>query len=261
MRIAHISDLHITVGETPQGLARADCVARARRLIADLNRADLALDFVVITGDNVNDARAEEYAVLRDVLGGLQIPFSIIPGNHDDRAALRGSFPGQPWADARFLYHEHRRGALRLLALDSLSEGRIGGTLDAGQLDWLQTQLAEPFAGLTMVALHHPPATTGMGGLDRNILTEGAAEFESLLARQEAPVVVLCGHMHRPFTLPRPYGLVSAAASTAFQFALDPDAVAEPGVAAEPYQYAIHVIGDLIDDRGRHAIHHRFPTL
>lgn len=257
MRIAHISDLHITVGETPQGLARTDCVARARRLIADLNRKDLALDFVVITGDNVNDARPAEYAVLRDVLGALHIPFSIIPGNHDDRAALRASFPDQPWADPRFLYHEHRRDRLRLLALDSLSEGRIGGTLDAQQLSWLRDRLDEPCPGQTMVALHHPPAPTGMGVLDRNILTEGATELEGLLGGLRAPVVVLCGHMHRPFTLPRPYGLVSAAASTAFQFALDPDAPAEPGAVAEPFQYAIHHSGP----DGLHVIHQHFPAL
>lgn len=257
MRIAHVSDLHIIAAPTGPGLVRPDTVARARALIADLMQPDLRIEHVVITGDNVNDARPEEYAVLRDVLSALTIPFTIIPGNHDDRAGLRASFPAQPYADPDFLWHERRIGALRLLALDSLSEGRIGGTLDTAQLDWLAARLAEPFSGQTMIALHHPPAVTGMGVLDGNILNEGADRFLALVEQSGLPLVVLCGHMHRPFTLHRDRLLVSAATSTAFQFALSLDDPAEPPASDEPFHYAIHQIAA----GGHHAIHRRFPDL
>lgn len=263
MRIAHISDLHIIAAPPGPGLVRPDAVARARALIADLMRPDLQIDHVVITGDNVNDARPDEYALLRDVLSGLSIPFTIIPGNHDDRAELRASFPAQPYVEADFLYHEcqigHERqiGTVRLLALDSLSPGRTGGTLDAAQLAWLAARLAAPCSGQTMIALHHPPAPTGMGVLDRNILTEGANDFLALLEGAAQPILVLCGHMHRPFVLHRGQVLISAAASTAFQFAFRPDDPAEPPASDEPFHYTIH----LIAEDGSQAIHRRFPDL
>lgn len=257
MHIAHISDLHITVGGGQQGLARPDGVARARALIADLGAFRPALDLVVITGDNVNDAKPAEYDALRDVLAGLAIPFLIIPGNHDDRALLRGLVPDRAYADPHFLYHAHRQGDLRLFALDSLSEGRTGGTLERSQLDWLAAGLAEPFAGHTMVALHHPLFAPQMGVLDRNILTEGAERLAEILRGFGKPVTVLCGHMHRPFTITSGNVTLSAATSTAFQFPLDLGAPEEPAPVNDPYHYAIHIL----EADGSQLIHRRFPDL
>ncbi|MFE3836456.1 metallophosphoesterase [Pseudogemmobacter sonorensis] len=258
MNIAHISDLHLIEGTAPVGLTRGDAVARARRLVADLNACRPALDLVVITGDNVNDARPGEYAILRDLLADLTVPFVILPGNHDDRALLRESFPDQGWADPALLFQERIQGPLRLLALDSLDPGRIGGVLEGAQLDWIEDRLARPFAGLTMIALHHPPLPTRMGALDRNLLDEGAAaRLLAAIARLAGPVPVLCGHMHRPFAILHGNAVILAATSTAAQFALEPQGPADPVPVDEPYGYAIHLIGPAPG----HVIHRRFPPL
>ncbi|MDZ4129140.1 MAG: metallophosphoesterase [Hydrogenophaga sp.] len=199
MRIAHISDLHIIATPEAPGILRADTVARAHALMADLS-AFPGLDLVVITGDTVNDARAEEYAVLAEVLAGLTVPFLILPGNHDDRAALRALVPDQPYADGQMLYHQWQQDHVRVFVLDTLWPGQIGGRLQTAQLDWLEQNLAQPFDGQTLIALHHPPCAPAMGRLDGNILIEGVAALRSLLDRQQGPVTVLCGHLHRPFT-------------------------------------------------------------
>ncbi len=69
------------------------------------------LDLVVITGDNVNDARPEEYAVLAGVLAELTVPYVILPGNHDDRGHLRALVHDRPYADPDLLYHVWQKGA------------------------------------------------------------------------------------------------------------------------------------------------------
>lgn len=257
MRIAHISDLHITATPPAAGIVRADAVARARALMADLSAFRPALDLVVITGDNVNDERPEEYAVLAEVLSGLEVPFLILPGNHDDRALLRALVPDRPYADAELLHHRWQADDVRVFVLDTLWPGRIAGRLLPAQLDWLADGLAAPFAGHTLVALHHPPCAPGMGRLDGAVLIEGAGALGALLESQPAPVTVLCGHMHRPFAARFGRSFVSAAPSTAFQFALSLDDPEEPPARAEPYHYLIHVLGA----DGAHVMHRHFPDL
>ncbi|MFN3847035.1 MAG: metallophosphoesterase [Paracoccaceae bacterium] len=256
MRVAHISDLHIIATPEAPGILRPDTVARARALMSDLSSFP-GLDLVVITGDTVNDARAEEYEVLAEVLAGLTLPFVIIPGNHDDRRHLRALVPDRAYGDAEMLYHVWRQDDLRVIALDTLSEGEIAGRLLGPQLDWLAVELDRCFAGQTLIALHHPPCASAMGRLDGNILIEGNDRLRDLLDCQAAPVTLLCGHMHRPFQALFGRALVSAATSTAFQFALNLNAPQEPPPVREPYHYAVHVLGA----DGAHVIHRRFPDL
>lgn len=256
MRVAHISDLHIIATPEAPGILRPDIVARARALMSDLS-AFPGLDLVVITGDTVNDARPEEYEVLDEVLAGLSLPFVIIPGNHDDRRSLRALVPDRAYGDAELLYHVWRQEGLRVIALDTLSEGEIAGRLLGPQLDWLAAELDRPFAGHTLIVMHHPPCAPAMGRLDGNILVEGNDRLRDMLDLQPAPVTLLCGHLHRPFQALFGHSLVSAATSTAFQFALQLGAPKEPPVVREPYHYAVHVLGT----DGAHVIHHRFPDL
>ena len=256
MRIAHISDLHIIATPDAPGILRTDTVARAHALIGDLS-AFPGLDLVVISGDTVNDARSTEYAVLADVLAGLTVPYLILPGNHDNRAHLRALAPDRPYADPEMLYHIWQQGHARVIVLDTLAEGEIGGRLFPAQLDWLANVLDQPFDGHTLIALHHPPCAPGMGRLDGNILIEGNAALRAILDRQPVPVTLLCGHMHRPFVATFGQSIVSAATSTAFQFALVLDDPEEPPTVTEPYHYAIHVLGT----DGSHVFHRRFPAL
>jgi len=256
MRIAHISDLHIIATPDAPGVLRPDTVPRARALMADLSGFP-ELDLVVITGDNVNDARPEEYAVLAGVLAELTVPYVILPGNHDDRGHLRALVHDRPYADPDLLYHVWQEGPARVIVLDTLWPGEIAGRLLPPQLDWLGGQLARPFDGQTLVALHHPPCAPAMGRLDGNILVEGAEALGSLLDGQPRPVMVLCGHMHRPFVAQFGRSLVSAAASTAFQFELALDAPFEPPTVTEPFHYNVHVL----DADHSHVIHRRFVAL
>lgn len=257
MQIAHISDLHIVAETGAVGLLREDTVARAYALIRDLNAFSPALDLVVITGDTVNDARADEYAVLSDLLAELHIPYLVVPGNHDDRLLLRNVAPQQPYMHPELLYHRRDLGSVRIFALDSLSPGEIGGRLLAGQLDWLAQELAQPFQGHTFIALHHPPCKPRLGRLDGATLIEGTPQLQALLDAQTAPVTILCGHMHRPFSAFLGRALISAATSTAFEFALELDAMDEPPTHDAPYHYVIHAV----DDNGGHAMHRRTPAL
>src|SRR5260370_38914657 len=91
MLIAQLSDPHVR----PDGVLYQDVVdstAMFAAAIAHLNGLDPRPDLVLLSGDLVDKGEADEYAHLRKLLAGLSIPILVIPGNHDDREALRQAF-------------------------------------------------------------------------------------------------------------------------------------------------------------------------
>jgi 3',5'-cyclic AMP phosphodiesterase CpdA len=60
--------------------------------ISHLQQIDRRPDLVLVTGDLVDKGEAQEYAVARELLDGIGIPFLVIPGNHDNRENFRVAF-------------------------------------------------------------------------------------------------------------------------------------------------------------------------
>ena len=92
MLIAQITDTHITRDRKP-AYNRVDTAAFLERAVAHVNAMEPRPDIVVMTGDLVDEGSAGEYAILRDILAPLSMPVYLMPGNHDERGALRAGFP------------------------------------------------------------------------------------------------------------------------------------------------------------------------
>src|SRR5215211_3639395 len=83
-RFAFISDTHIG---SPNGLAEEDL----RRTVRDINAMnDIA--FVVITGDITELGTDEELRMAKQILDSLDVPYYIIPGNHDTGWSESGGY-------------------------------------------------------------------------------------------------------------------------------------------------------------------------
>src|SRR5262245_22873640 len=83
--LAQISDTHVRAddnGAAASQLQRAMGQAR-----------EYGADAILLTGDLVNDERAEEYAVLAETIARPPAPLFLFPGNHDDRTRIREAFP------------------------------------------------------------------------------------------------------------------------------------------------------------------------
>jgi 3',5'-cyclic-AMP phosphodiesterase len=92
MIIAQISDPHIAV-EAGRSAARGE--TELRQAVTHLNRLPAPPDVVVLSGDCADHGAAIEYARLDELLRDLQAPVYLIPGNHDDRAAMLAKFGPQ----------------------------------------------------------------------------------------------------------------------------------------------------------------------
>lgn len=242
MLIAHISDFHVFADAPETGLVRADAAEAARRVVADIAAHEPAFDAVIFTGDLVDGGSPADYALLKDILAPLEIPVFMLPGNHDKRAALRTALTGTlPFGSGPFLNYEAAVGDLRILALDTLIEGKIYGTIDQTQLDWLESKLSVPCAGPTVIAMHHPPFPSGVGTLDdMSLNTAGREALGHLVGAYKGQLLILAGHIHRPFQAIWHGAFCQVGGGPSFQHALDlrPDAP-EPGSISEPYAYFI----------------------
>lgn len=198
MLVAQVSDLHVgRPGERLGGrVDTADCL---RRCVARLNAMDPPADLVVLTGDLVNTGSPEEYQHLRSLLESLATRWVLIPGNHDDRSALRAAFPDHEYLgqDPDFVQFVIEDFPVRLVFLDTLDPGRDGGFLDDARLEWLEARLAQAPHAPTMLFMHHPPFATGLEAMDR-MGCVGAQRLARILRQNPQVERLCCGHIHRP---------------------------------------------------------------
>jgi 3',5'-cyclic AMP phosphodiesterase CpdA len=242
MLLAQISDLHI---KRPGGLAyrRVDTAAYLARCVAALNALVPRPDAVIITGDLVDQGDPQQYEHLKTLLAPLELPYFLLVGNHDDRAALRAAFPDRAelHSGGEFVQYAFDVGALRVIALDSLEPGQSAGTLCDARLAWLETQLDAASGKPTIVALHHPPFACGIGHMDELRLDSSAsARLAALIARYPNVERVICGHVHRPMFVRFGGTIASAVPAPAHQVALDLRDDAPSAFMMEPPAYALH---------------------
>jgi Icc protein len=196
MLLAQISDLHFL----PKGklaFGRVDVAGCLERALDRLAALQPRPDAVLITGDLTNDGDAAVWAALTSALARLDAPLYPLPGNHDDRELMRAAFARLELfpADGPLCFAVDL-GPVRLIGLDSLVPCDAAGRLGPEQLAWLDARLAEAPQTPALVALHHPPFSTGIDHMDAMMLTDGAA-LAAVIGRHPQVERVLCGHVHR----------------------------------------------------------------
>jgi 3',5'-cyclic AMP phosphodiesterase CpdA len=196
MLIAQISDMHVKKrGEMLSGTL--DSYAKLAAAIGRIGNLEPQPDLLVATGDLTADGKPEEYQALRELLAELDIPYLLLPGNHDDRENLRAAFPDQPFEAGPFLHYTVDDWPVRLVALDSVIPGDPRGEFCPARCRWLDESLAEAPDKPTILMIHHPPFATGIGHMDRMGL-EDASGLGAVVERHGQVIRILCGHIHRP---------------------------------------------------------------
>jgi 3',5'-cyclic AMP phosphodiesterase CpdA len=240
MIIAQLTDTHLL----PEGRKLANLIdtnAQLEAAVARLNGLSTPADVVLVTGDLADDGEPESYAALRERLGALNAPFYLIPGNHDRRQALVEAFPDHAYLPQNgFLQYAVEDHAVRLIALDTLVEGRDGGALCEERLAWLDRTLAAEPQRPTQIFMHHPPFESGIRWMDSMGLS-GARDLRGVLGGHPQVRLVVCGHIHRPFHSMLGRVPVGVAPSTAWQVHLDLAPEAGPHAAMEPAAGFLHV--------------------
>lgn len=176
-RFAFISDTHIG---SPNGGAEEDL----RRTVADINSMnDIA--FVVVTGDITELGTDRELQLAKQILDSLDVPYYIIPGNHDTGWSESGGlgFTKTFGYDKFFFKHN----GIYFIGCPSgpyvrMSDGHVPG--DA--MNWMKEKLKKLKKNDPVVFLNHYPLDAGL---------DNWYEVVDMLKKKNT-ILALCGHGH-----------------------------------------------------------------
>jgi 3',5'-cyclic-AMP phosphodiesterase len=223
MRFIHITDTHVAADRQFTHYGHAP-LANLAALVDTLNSLALTVDFVLHTGDVVEDKSELAYRLARSELSRLAYPVRYLAGNHDDAALLQRVLLDRTQPEERLDYR-FEAGGVEVAVFDSRGPNDPEGTLTDGQLAALRA-LCTPSGPPLVIAIHHPPVPLDTIWLDRGWAVERGRTRSMLLDRRQefvqsvAPARerlrgVFFGHVHRAFQVVH-RGILYASAPSAF---------------------------------------------
>lgn len=176
-RFAFLSDTHIG---SPNGSAEEDL----RRTVRDINAmTDIA--FVVLTGDITELGTNEELALAKKILDSLNVPWHIIPGNHDSGWSESGGVMFTTVFGYDKFSFEHN--GIRFLGCPSGPYVRMSdGHVPRNAVNWLDKELKTLKPGQPVIFLNHYPMDNGLDNWYE--ITDRLRNYNTW--------AVLCGHGH-----------------------------------------------------------------
>lgn len=176
-RFAFVSDTHISAPDAP---AEHDL----RRTVRDINSMR-DVDFVVITGDITELGADKELKLAKVLLDSLNVPYYIIPGNHDTGWSESGGLGfTQVFGNDKFVFDHN---GIRFLGCASGPYVRMSdGHIPRSHVMWLDSVLGATPADMPLVFLNHYPIDSGL---------DNWYEVTERL-KGHTVIAVLCGHLH-----------------------------------------------------------------
>jgi len=240
-RLIQISDPHIVVPPAlvSDRLNTASLLERAVERIAEVLAKSGPVAGLLVTGDITDDGTVESFALFRKLIEPLGLPILAIPGNHDRREPMRRAFADMGMPETGAINWVRDLSGLRVIGLDTLIEGEGGGSLDKATLDYLEDALLSAPQGPVLVALHHPPFTSGMLFMDR-ISLDNSDAFGAIIRRSERDVRIVCGHIHNVQITSVGGAMTMSAPAMCSTFDLDSRPDAPAGFLDEPGGFVLH---------------------
>lgn len=176
-RFAFITDTHIG---SPNGTAEEDL----RRTVADINSQD-DIAFVVVTGDVTELGTNEQLALAKQILDSLDVPYYIIPGNHDTGWSESGGLGfSKTFGNDKFHFVSN---GIHFIGNASGPYVRMSdGHVPRGAVNWMARELKDIGPQEPIIFLNHYPLDPGL---------DNWYEVIDLL-KQKNTLLVLCGHGH-----------------------------------------------------------------
>ncbi len=233
MIIAQITDPHIRAGGR-LAYRKVDTAAGLKACVAHLNALKPMPDVVVMSGDLTDFGTLDEYAVARPILDELSMPYFVVPGNHDERGAMRQSFADHGYMPpSGFVNYAIEDYSVRLVGLDTVVADKPYGEMCRERLEWLDTCLRQEPDKPTLMFMHHPPFITGIRHMDWQNCRNNDV-LGDIVARHKQVQMILCGHVHRAIEKSWAGTIASIGPSPCHAVALDLSECKNPAFTLEP---------------------------
>lgn len=223
----HISDTHIgsSVDFERHGHNSYRC---ARRLVEVINGLPQRPDFVIHTGDVVNDPDPQAYLLAARLFAELEAPIYYVVGNHDRAQDIHHLLPMGPrqdlTADRELLSYLFETKGYRFLVVDARGSQEIDphGLFSARQLQIVRDEIARGGPPL-VIFTHFPILSMNSEWMDANMLTLNGPQFHEMVKEDRDRIrAVFHGHVHQHMQTVRDGVLYVSVASAFSQFAAWP---------------------------------------
>lgn len=231
LEVIHISDTHFGPDRNHE-IRGANACRRAEALVEAINGLPFVPDFIIHTGDVVNDPDERAYRLAAEVLSGLGAPVYYATGNHDEVPMMRRALtfgPHQPLLPASsdaLCYRITAPGTENydLLVIDARVSPAEGphGFLPQPQIDAV---LAAASGTKPLVLfIHYPLSPIGSPWIDGHLLVTNGAAFLAALKDRVGDALrgIFSGHLHRGFSLFNDGVFQSGVSSPACEFSTGP---------------------------------------
>jgi outer membrane protein assembly factor BamB len=181
-RFAFISDTHISApGASP--------VMDLRRTVRDINNMD-DIGFAVLTGDITELGTDEELKLARQILDSLDVPYHIIPGNHDTGWSESGGLSFSAFFGSDRFFFDHN--GIRFMGCASGPYVRMSdGHIPRSNIIWIDSILRSTPKKMPLVFLNHYPIDNALDNWYE--ITDRLHQYNT--------ISILCGHGHRNRTM------------------------------------------------------------
>ena len=202
MNLAHVSDLHIMPDMNGNREQNPSSIDVANAIADDLTAISKGLDLVVVSGDITELSDAESLASFEQIFGRIGLPVFVVPGNHDGPAGMLDYMSSSPrLADWHLTNRIVEIAGVRFLGLNTSVEGLTQGALDDEALSLVDEQIRLKSDQRLVIVMHHPPLVLGLQQFDEFAYIERGDELLETITSSSKEVIVLSGHVHRPYSV------------------------------------------------------------
>lgn len=192
MKIAQITDLHI--GLEGQDTYNVDVRDNFLQILGEVVFAQP--DLIIVTGDLCFDIGLKEiYNWIKNKLDNTDIPYLVLPGNHDDIQLMMEIFEIDYSHAEDEIYFAKKLNKTTALFLDNSKASHSDN-----QKKWIKRQLHQADKNV-IVFTHYPPAKCKVTFMDKNYALEDRKEMQKLFHNYEKNIYLFCGHYHTEKTL------------------------------------------------------------
>lgn len=193
-KFVQITDPHLFRDEKEE-LLGINTFQSLQQVIKEIQQQDFVYDFVLATGDIVQESGDESYHHFCRLVEPLKKKVFWIPGNHDFQPKMFDIL-NQPTGNVCARKHILLGKSWQILLLDSQVFGVPHGSLSPYQMDWLVAKLKDHKDRHALIVLHHHILPTNSAWLDQHNL-RNAHELAYALAPFSHVKGILHGHIHQ----------------------------------------------------------------
>lgn len=239
--IAQITDMHVSKPGKLFG-KHIDSRATFERCITRVLSLNPKPDLVLLSGDLAKNGEPEEYDFIAEQLKRLTCPVLAVPGNHDVREEMLRKLPQcVTRQEGGHLSFVEDTFPLRVIGLDTIVPGKVHGEICERRISWLRNALAMGSEKPALIAMHHPPFTTGLVAMDNYGIKHGLEEFKAIVTEHAENIsAIVCGHAHRMIVANISGVPALLAPACSFPFTLDLGEKPSLNFVQEPPQFLVH---------------------